>query len=113
MTSARASIKLTAFQADEVANGLEVDRDDGNPEWGWIDYDSRPGQIKRTGTLHITDVNGALYRISSCRDIWRDNWSGGFDEYGSGARSLTKLTGTLVKALGGATVFKPEYRKYI
>jgi hypothetical protein len=104
-------LRLTPFQVREVGVGMDVDRDDGNPEWGSLEYIGK--RRDRAAWLIVTNLDRALYRITSSRDIWQDNAAGGDPGYLAGARSLAGLTDRLIAAAGGREAFSPEYRRWI
>ena len=105
------SLRLTPFQVEEVEHGMAIDSDDGNPVWGELEYIGR--SRTRSAWLHVTNLDRALYRITSSRDIWVDNARGGDPSYQSGARSLSKLADQLILEAGGQESFSAEYRRWI
>lgn len=101
------TLRLTPFQAEEVEHGLEVDIDSGNAAWGTVE---RRGKTVRI--LHVYDVEGAIYRVTSARDIAQDNTD--FDRSAAAhARSLDSLTAKLVEAAGGLDAIPEQTRRWI
>ena len=93
--------RLTAFQTQEVEHGMSVDSDDGEPAWGVLHWRKRG-----LADLEVTDVDAALWRITSARDIVRDN------ENAAGTRSLDTLIEKIVADVGVDTL-KPETRRWL
>jgi hypothetical protein len=108
---------LTPTQEAEVQNGLDIDAADGNADWGYV---VRAGRAYR---LFIRpgqeNLDAALYRITSSRDIPADNAGDSFNTpaerlgYLSLARSLESLTQRLITIAGGPEAFSPGVRKWI
>lgn len=108
---------LTPTQEAEVQNGLDIDAADGNADWGYV---VRAGRAYR---LFIRpgqeNLDAALYRITSSRDIPADNASDSFNSPGerlgylSLARSLEALTQRLIAIVGGPEAFSPDVRRWI
>lgn len=117
-------LDLGPFQAGEVSYGMDIDADDGHPEWGRLEFGGRQdGQGRQRARLTVLATQAArdraLYRITSCRDIWQDNAGASplsdreRAEYAAGARSLSALCRRLVKAAGGPEGFSPDVRRWI
>jgi hypothetical protein len=113
-------LSLTRFQAAEVEHGLSIDADDGNPEWGQLDYHgSRDSEHRRAAWLTIAPGqearDAALYRLTSIRDIWQDNAASDAAELSDGvrARSMDSLVKTFIEAAGGPQAFSPHVRRWI
>ena len=116
---------LTPTQEAEVQNGLDIDAADGNADWGRIEHASRPGTepASRRYRLLIApgqeNLDAALYRITSSRDIPADNAGDSFNTpaerlgYLSLARSLESLTQRLITIAGGPEAFSPDVRRWI
>ncbi len=107
-----ATIPLTPFQAEEVQHGLEVDETDGADPWGIV-HRTAP---RRGGQLDVYDLPAAVYRVTSSRDICRDNADDGFSRdarEAARARSLQLLTDKLVAAAGGPDALPPETRRWL
>ena len=119
-TTAELTFPLTEFQADEVSYGMEIDSSDGYPDWGRVDV---TGRKRKTYTLTVCATqearDGALYRITSLRDICLDNahdrlaTAGERRSAGARGRSLAQLTARLVEACGGPEGFSPDMRRWI
>jgi hypothetical protein len=114
VTAPLARLRLTAFQAEEVEYGLSIDDSDGKPEWGTVERTGRS-----TWWLTVTDAAGAVYRITSSRDIYADNAGDSMGSpaenlaEGNKARSLQSLTDKLVAALGGRDGVPEEVRRWL
>lgn len=113
-----ATVKLSAFQADEAQHGIEVDETDatdGTEPWGAVRRAGGSGP----GWLDVHDLNAAIYRITSSRDILRDNADDGFTDgterrrYHDQARSLQQIVDQLVAAAGGPDQLTPETRRWL
>ena len=108
------SIPLTPFQRDEVEHGIDVDFADNNPTWGTV---RRTG--KTTSFLDVLDFDGAVYRMTSGRDILSDNSTSDFGPDAStrsaaaGARSLTALITKLIDAAGGPDSLDATARRWV
>lgn len=103
-----ATVKLSAFQASEVEHGLDVDDAEGADPWGTV-HRSGSGQ---GGTLDVYDLPAAIYRVTSSRDICRDNAAEGWGPPAH-ARSLQSLTDKLVAAAGGPDSLPAETRRWL
>lgn len=101
-------LRVTRFQAEEVEAGLAVDADDGDPEWGRIEWTGT-----RVALLHIADADAAIYRITSTRDIMRDHVSDGDASALSASRSMATLAEKLVTAAGGPESLRAETRQWL
>lgn len=106
-------IRLTEFQADEVSHGLTVDAEtNGREIWGEIE---RTG--KTTAWLTIHDVDGAVYRVTSSRDICRDNATTGTGKErvtaATRARSLQSLVEKILDEAGGPEALEPSTRHWL
>jgi hypothetical protein len=114
------TMRLTPFQATEIEHGLDIDASDGNPDWGELKYAGR-----RTGPAVLTiragqqNLDAALYRVTSSRDIPADNASdpmaspGERMGYLSAARSLDSLVQRLIAVAGGPEAFSKNVRRWI
>lgn len=108
------TVSLTPTQAEEVEHGLDVDRDEGRPAWGVL---RRSG--KRTADLDVLDLDAALYRITSGRDVLLD----GADNAWTLAPerrllrrqvvSMQALIDHLVASAGGPDNLDPETRRWL
>jgi hypothetical protein len=114
------TMQLTAFQATEIEHGLDIDRSDGNPDWGELTYGRdrsgpallliRPGQ---------GNLDAALYRITSSRDIPADNARDAMNSraerlgYLNAARSLDSVVRRLVTVAGGREAFSEDIGRWI
>lgn len=111
------TMDLTEFRTAEVMNGLDIDRDDGNPEWGRLEPRGKGKRGSRTSRLVILPgqlaYDRALYRLTSVRDIWQDNASGGDLAYDAGARSMTALVTQFMELAGGKDAFSAEFHRWI
>jgi hypothetical protein len=85
-------IRVTALQAEEIEHGMEVDADEEHPAWGQL---LREYTGSRNATLIVTDVVNALWRITSLRDILRDN------DAPQQANSIQRVVDTIVSEAGG------------
>jgi hypothetical protein len=95
MPDVKIKIKLTPFQAREAALGLGEDHEQGRSAWGRLDWDSSKPAGRRGAVLHITDVDGAVFRLSALRDLYYEN-SQTDRAYQPGTRSLTGLVVQIV-----------------
>ena len=108
---------LTPTQEAEVQNGLDIDAADGNADWGRIERAGRAYRLFiRPGQENL---DAALYRITSSRDIPADNAGDSFNSPGerlgylSLARSLDSLVQRLIAIAGGKDAFSPDVRHWI
>lgn len=97
-------IKLTKFQSEEVAYGLSVDADQAmlDEVSDYVPWGRLEGR-----TLVVTDVDDAVYRITSSRDILGDN------DLMAAANSMDRLADKVIDAAGGRQVLKPETRQWL
>jgi hypothetical protein len=107
------TIKLTDFQAAEVDNGLDIDAADNGSDWGYL--------IRSKGShrLGIVDTGRAVYRLTSARDILRDNAADSMATpgerltYANRARSMQALLDKVIAACGGPEAVPAEYRRWL
>jgi hypothetical protein len=114
------TMRLTPFQAAEVAHGLDVDNSDQNPDWGELAWSGgQRGPAVLTIRAGQENLDAALYRITSSRDIPADNAGDPFNTAGerlgylSAARSLDTLVRRLIAVAGGPGSFSKNVRRWI
>ena len=99
-------LRIGEIQYQEVAYGMDIDRDDGCIEWGVLEG--------MTLTVFKDQAAAALYRLTSSRDIAQDNLGFGVDaEYRPMLKAMTSLTERLVKALGGRESLTEEEARWL
>ncbi len=105
-----ASIKVTEVQAEGIAAGLDVDRDEEGDAglWGALRYVG-----PNTAWLDVFDLDAAIYRVTSTRDIY--DTAAGDGERGARqhARSMQLLTDKLVEAAGGPDKLDDETKRWL
>lgn len=104
------NIRLTAFQAEEVGWGLDLDAEE-SCVWGVLRDRTKSG-----ARLEVHDFDGALYRLTSSRDILRDGADAlvGDNERRRllrQAASLQTVVDALVTAADGPDNLLPETRR--
>jgi hypothetical protein len=116
-------MRLTPFQAGEVQAGLDIDAADSNADWGTLALTGSGRGWNRPGLLTIwpgqANLDAALYRITSSRDIPADNAGDDMNTpaerlgYLNAARSLGLLVDRLIAVAGGRDAFSESVRKWI
>lgn len=111
------SLRLTPLQAGEVEYGLGIDqgnvldKEEDALIWGWIEY-----RGKTVAILHVTNIDGAVYRITSSRDIFLDIAQEGPTTdrvYIAHGRSLEQLAQKVIEAAGGLEAVSSYIRLYV
>jgi hypothetical protein len=115
------TMRLTPFQAAEVDHGLDIDAAGGNPDWGELAWTGRTSRGPAVLTIRAGQQNldAALYRVTSSRDIPADNAGDSMNSPGerlgylSAARSLDSLVQRLIAVAGGPEAFSKSVRRWI
>jgi hypothetical protein len=88
-------VRVTEFQANEIAHRLEVSADEGWPEFGYF-------KTGRKFVIRAEHLDEAIYGITSARDILQDNADSahGDRSYTARAQSMKLLVNQIVEAAG-------------
>lgn len=120
MTTTQQSIriKIGPVAAYSIEGGIDVDDDEvgsGNEAftvWGTVTW----APNRKSAWLDVTDVNGAVYRITALRDQSLDEMDSLDDDDLKEARSIVRSLGTVLDklvAVVGEEAIAPEMRRLI